>query len=186
MERERTRSSGGSWLRSFIGKTRPAPVTAAMDNIFNDDGQAPSAFSSLLDVVGYNYVDRWGKRRETHYADDRKRVSKSQVCWNGESQCAGSQRSIPLWSLVRGRIPKWSSATNIRSRRCAVSQRHHRCRTTLAFCCIARLCDWRLCLDWVRLPRRVTVATQTRNIRSVGHLRFQKRRLLFLQEYLDG
>jgi beta-galactosidase len=47
------------------------PVTAAMDNIFNQRGQAPLAFSGLLDVVGYNYVDRWGKRRETHFADDR-------------------------------------------------------------------------------------------------------------------
>ncbi len=47
------------------------PVTAAMDNIFNQNGQAPLAFSSLLDIVGYNYVDRWGTRRETHYADDR-------------------------------------------------------------------------------------------------------------------
>lgn len=47
------------------------PVTAAMDNIFNQHGQAPVAFSSLLDVVGYNYVDRWGARRETQYADDR-------------------------------------------------------------------------------------------------------------------
>ncbi len=47
------------------------PVTAAMDNIFNQHGQAPTAFSGLLDVVGYNYADRWGTRRETHYADDR-------------------------------------------------------------------------------------------------------------------
>lgn len=47
------------------------PVTAAMDNIFNQNGQAPAAFSGLLDVVGYNYVDRWAMRRETQYADDR-------------------------------------------------------------------------------------------------------------------
>ena len=47
------------------------PVTAAMDNIFNQNGQAPVAFSSQLDIVGYNYVDRWGTRRETYYADDR-------------------------------------------------------------------------------------------------------------------
>jgi len=47
------------------------PVTTAMDNIFNQHGQAPVAFSGLLDIVGYNYVDRWGTRRETQYADDR-------------------------------------------------------------------------------------------------------------------
>ena len=47
------------------------PVTAAMDNIFNQHGQAPLEFSGQLDIVGYNYVDRWGTRRETQYADDR-------------------------------------------------------------------------------------------------------------------
>jgi beta-galactosidase len=47
------------------------PVTAAMDHIFNQNGRAPDAFTSLLDVVGYNYVDRWGRRRETQYEDDR-------------------------------------------------------------------------------------------------------------------
>ncbi|HVU25703.1 MAG TPA: glycoside hydrolase family 2 TIM barrel-domain containing protein [Opitutus sp.] len=47
------------------------PVTAAMDNIFNQHGEAPDAFTSQLDIVGYNYVDRWGTRRETQYADDR-------------------------------------------------------------------------------------------------------------------
>ncbi|HEY1848515.1 MAG TPA: glycoside hydrolase family 2 TIM barrel-domain containing protein [Opitutaceae bacterium] len=47
------------------------PVTVAMDNIFNQSGPAPEAFTSLLDVVGYNYVDRWGSRRETQYSDDR-------------------------------------------------------------------------------------------------------------------
>jgi beta-galactosidase len=47
------------------------PVTAAMDNIFNQQGQAPAAFSDLLDIVGYNYADRWGARRETQYGDDR-------------------------------------------------------------------------------------------------------------------
>lgn len=47
------------------------PVTAAMDNIFNQRGQAPVAFSGALDIVGYNYVDRWGTRRETYYEHDR-------------------------------------------------------------------------------------------------------------------
>jgi beta-galactosidase len=47
------------------------PVTVAMDNVFNQAGNAPVAFTNELDVVGYNYVDRWGTRRETQYADDR-------------------------------------------------------------------------------------------------------------------
>jgi beta-galactosidase len=47
------------------------PVTAGMDNIYTDQGSAPEAFTGLLDIVGYNYVDRWLNRRETIYADDR-------------------------------------------------------------------------------------------------------------------
>ncbi len=47
------------------------PVTAAMDNIFTDEGPAPAAFTNLLDVVGYNYVDRWLDRRETFFGPDR-------------------------------------------------------------------------------------------------------------------
>lgn len=47
------------------------PVTAGMDNIFTDRGPAPQAFTNLLDIVGYNYVDRWLNRRETMYEDDR-------------------------------------------------------------------------------------------------------------------
>ncbi|HEY4247028.1 MAG TPA: glycoside hydrolase family 2 TIM barrel-domain containing protein [Lacunisphaera sp.] len=58
-------------VRIFHSEDPTRPVTAAMDNIFSQHGQAPVAFSSLLDVVGYNYADRWGSRRETQYADDR-------------------------------------------------------------------------------------------------------------------
>ena len=47
------------------------PVTAGVSRAFTDKGRAPVAFTDLLDVVGYNYVDRWGARRETLYADDR-------------------------------------------------------------------------------------------------------------------
>ena len=47
------------------------PVTAAMDNIFTDRGPAPAAFTDLLDIVGYNYVDRWLDRRETFFGPDR-------------------------------------------------------------------------------------------------------------------
>jgi beta-galactosidase len=46
------------------------PVTSAMDKIHTDQGDAPAAFVNLLDVAGYNYVDRWGLRRVTYFADD--------------------------------------------------------------------------------------------------------------------
>lgn len=52
------------------------PVTAGMDNVFTEHGPAPQEFTDLLDIVGYNYVDRWGLRRETYYGDDRARYPK--------------------------------------------------------------------------------------------------------------
>ncbi len=58
-------------VETFHREDPTRPVTAAMDNIFNDQGEAPDTFTSLLDIVGYNYVDRWGTRRETFFADDR-------------------------------------------------------------------------------------------------------------------
>jgi beta-galactosidase len=47
------------------------PVTAACDHIASEPEATPESFLDLLDVVGYNYVDRWGKRRERYYSSDR-------------------------------------------------------------------------------------------------------------------
>jgi len=70
------RSPGGEQVLAklvtvFNREDPTRPVTVGMDNIFTDEGEAPDAFTSLLDIVGYNYVDRWVSRRETMYADDR-------------------------------------------------------------------------------------------------------------------
>lgn len=47
------------------------PVTTGNDHIYADDGATTNAFLQLLDVVGYNYVDRWHERRELYAAQDR-------------------------------------------------------------------------------------------------------------------
>ena len=47
------------------------PVTAACDHIASEPEATPESFLDLLDVVGYNYVDRWGKRRQLYYSIDR-------------------------------------------------------------------------------------------------------------------
>jgi beta-galactosidase len=47
------------------------PITVACDQIAADPKAAPSAFLDKLDVVGYNYVDRWHDRREKYYSIDR-------------------------------------------------------------------------------------------------------------------
>jgi beta-galactosidase len=67
------------------------PVTAAMDNIYTDEGEAPAAFSNLLDIVGYNYVDRWGPRRETLYAADRQKYPQRKFVGT-ENVCIGGMR----------------------------------------------------------------------------------------------
>jgi beta-galactosidase len=46
------------------------PVTSACDHIAAHV-PATEAFLDALDVVGYNYVDRWGERRELYYSIDR-------------------------------------------------------------------------------------------------------------------
>jgi beta-galactosidase len=47
------------------------PVTLACDNIAADGGSTTLAFLKGLDIVGYNYVDRWHERRELFYSLDR-------------------------------------------------------------------------------------------------------------------
>jgi len=47
------------------------PVTTGNDHIYADDGATTVEFLKLLDIVGYNYVDRWHERRELYAAQDR-------------------------------------------------------------------------------------------------------------------
>jgi beta-galactosidase len=47
------------------------PVTTGNDHIYADDGATTGEFLELLDVVGYNYVDRWHERRELYATQDR-------------------------------------------------------------------------------------------------------------------
>jgi beta-galactosidase len=47
------------------------PVTTGNDHIYADDGATTEAFLGLLDIVGYNYVDRWHERRELFAWPDR-------------------------------------------------------------------------------------------------------------------
>ena len=47
------------------------PVTTGNDKIAADSTPATLAFLNELDIVGYNYVDRWHKRRELFASEDR-------------------------------------------------------------------------------------------------------------------
>ncbi len=46
------------------------PVTAGCDHIAADDGPTTPEFLQGMDIVGYNYVDRWRKRTELMYSVD--------------------------------------------------------------------------------------------------------------------
>lgn len=58
-------------LDIFHAQDPTRPVTVGCDNIAADDNPARMEFLNLLDIVGYNYVDRWHERRELFYSIDR-------------------------------------------------------------------------------------------------------------------
>jgi len=47
------------------------PVTVGCDQIAAEPRSATPEFLALLDIVGYNYVDRWRDRREKYYSIDK-------------------------------------------------------------------------------------------------------------------
>jgi beta-galactosidase len=53
------------------GKDPTRPITVGCDQIAAEPKQALPEFLEKLDVVGYNYVDRWRDRREKYYSIDR-------------------------------------------------------------------------------------------------------------------
>jgi beta-galactosidase len=60
-------------LRVFHAEDPTRLVTAGCDHIHSEPTSeaASPEFLALLDVVGYNYVDRWRDRREKYYSIDR-------------------------------------------------------------------------------------------------------------------
>ena len=47
------------------------PVTTGNDHIAADGRTATLEFLNMLDIVGYNYMDRWHERRETYNSQDK-------------------------------------------------------------------------------------------------------------------
>ncbi len=58
-------------LEVFHREDPTRPVTTGNDNIVADGGPARLEFLNALDIVGYNYVDRWHERREIFAEPDR-------------------------------------------------------------------------------------------------------------------
>jgi beta-galactosidase len=63
----------GELLKVFHTEDPTRPVTVGCDHISSEPASdaARPEFLALLDVVGYNYVDRWRERREKYYSIDR-------------------------------------------------------------------------------------------------------------------
>lgn len=57
-------------IETFHREDPTRPVTTGNDNIAADGGSATLPFLQMLDIVGYNYVDRWHERRELFYSID--------------------------------------------------------------------------------------------------------------------
>jgi beta-galactosidase len=74
------------------------PVTAACDHIASEPKAAPPEFLAQLDVVGYNYVDRWRDRREKYYSIDRHLYPERKFVGT-ESTAFGGVRGDYSWLL---------------------------------------------------------------------------------------
>ncbi len=69
------------------------PVTVGCDNIAAEPKAALPDFLARLDVVGYNYVDRWRERREQFYAVDRQQFPQRRMIGT-ESEAMGGARGL--------------------------------------------------------------------------------------------
>lgn len=78
-------------------------VTAACDNIAADPKSTPEAFLEKLDVVGYNYVDRWRDRHEKFYSIDRHLYPKRRFIGTESVALHGARGEYELRSAPQGR-----------------------------------------------------------------------------------
>ena len=89
---EQNRAEGVQILRELMAVVREEDptraVTSACDLIASLDATLPE-FCELLDVVGYNYVDRWGERRERYYDPDRERYPSRKMIGTEHSAIGG-------------------------------------------------------------------------------------------------
>ncbi|MDQ3843267.1 MAG: DUF4982 domain-containing protein [Bacteroidota bacterium] len=73
---EQTQEQGHEVLRplieTFHREDPTRPVTTGNDQIAADGRSATPQFLNMLDIVGYNYVDRWRDRRELFYDIDKR------------------------------------------------------------------------------------------------------------------
>jgi len=90
------------------------PVTTGNDHIYADDGATTVEFLELLDVVGYNYVDRWHERRELYAAQDRHAHPDWKLIGTESGPVWGARGEYPLGDDPE-RVQPWYTAGMIRA-----------------------------------------------------------------------
>jgi beta-galactosidase len=112
---EQTSPRGPDLLRPLVETCHTEdptrPVTSAMDKIHTDQGDDPPAFVNLLDIAGYNYVDRWGSRRVTYFADDRTTYPQRKMVGT-EDTGIGGPRGVYTFSARPAGTPERASYTS--------------------------------------------------------------------------
>jgi len=85
------------------------PVTLGCDNIAADGGSTRLPFLEALDIVGYNYVDRWHERRELYFSIDRHKHPDWKMIGTESVSLSGIRREYNLGddsSIVRMQMPR--------------------------------------------------------------------------------
>jgi len=93
-------------LEVFHTEDLTRPVTAACDRIASDppSNTARPEFLALLDIVGYNYVDRWRDRADKYYSIDREAFPRRRFIGT-ESSGMGSIRGDYRGLFANGAAP---------------------------------------------------------------------------------
>ena len=99
-------------LQDIIHREDPSrPVTTGNDRIRAGNGPAKLEFLETVDVVGYNYVDRWNERRERYATDDRHAHPELEDDRHGEQLAQRNARRV----LARPRLDRARAPTTPRA-----------------------------------------------------------------------
>ncbi|HEY1221296.1 MAG: sugar-binding domain-containing protein [Bryobacteraceae bacterium] len=94
--------AGVETLRRLLGifhrEDPTRPVTVGCDRIAAEPEFVSNEFLELLDVVGYNYVDRWRDRAQKYYSIDRQAFPRRKVIGT-ESPSMGGVRGDYRWAF---------------------------------------------------------------------------------------
>jgi beta-galactosidase len=94
---DQSRAEGAETLRKlleiFHTEDPTRPVTAGCDQIASEPltNRVRPEFLALLDVVGYNYVDRWRDRKEKYYSIDRAAFPQRRVIGTESGSMSGTR-----------------------------------------------------------------------------------------------